>query len=173
MRRSADEPSRCELISSDGSSAEIKCRSMGTAICCAKRNPKLSEIDEIRVRCICTSVPLRQRTCARGRYLGSSQCLYRNLCNWRESANVLRHRQLANRAAFLTNLVKSIEKSTLMPGRAKDGHSRPTSNRSEKFIASKRRRSPWEHPRLRTECQPSTSGCFDYRRTAGSLKCTG
>jgi hypothetical protein len=126
--RSADEPSRCELINSDGSSAEIKCRSMGTAIRCAKRNPKLNEIDAIRVRFICPSVPLRQRTCARGRYLGSSQCLYRNLCNWRESANVLRHRQLANRAAFLTNLVKSIEKSTLMPGRAKDGHSRPTSH---------------------------------------------
>jgi hypothetical protein len=43
----------------------------------------------------------------------------------------------------------------------------------EEIIASEKRRFPSEQRRLRTVCQPSTSGCFDYRRTAGSLKCTG
>ena len=61
---------------------------MGTASRCAKRLPKVIELDGIEVRCIGLSIPLRQRTCARGLYLGSSQCLYRNLLIER-SANVL------------------------------------------------------------------------------------
>jgi len=57
---------------------------MGTASRCAKRLPKIIELDGIEVR----RIGLRQRTCARGLYLGSSQCLYRNLLIER-SANVL------------------------------------------------------------------------------------
>jgi hypothetical protein len=39
---------------------------MGTASRGAKRLPKVNELDRIEVRCIGLSVPLRQRTCARG-----------------------------------------------------------------------------------------------------------
>jgi hypothetical protein len=46
---------------------------MGTASRCAKRNPKVGELEEIGVKRIGPSV--WQRICGRGRYLGSSQCL--------------------------------------------------------------------------------------------------
>ena len=39
---------------------------MGTASRCAKRHPRVSELDAIEVRCIGPSVPLRQHTCVHG-----------------------------------------------------------------------------------------------------------
>ena len=39
---------------------------MGTASRCAKRLPRVSELDAIEVRCIGPSVPLRQHTCVHG-----------------------------------------------------------------------------------------------------------
>lgn len=41
---------------------------MGTASSCAKRHPKVSELDAIEVSSIGQSVSLRQHTCARGLY---------------------------------------------------------------------------------------------------------
>jgi hypothetical protein len=86
---------------------------LGIASRCAERNPKVSELDEIGVRCIGPSVPLPQRVWHPRTIAWIIAMSYRNLCNWARSANVLRHQQLANRLAFPTNLVKSIGKITV------------------------------------------------------------
>jgi len=150
---------------------------MGTASRCAKRNPKVSELDEIGVRCIGPSVPFRQRICTRGRNLGSSQCLIAisviGTIGQRPSTSAIgqqvgfSHESRQKYRKITVNAAGSARKSGY------DCVTPPDLKSVGEIIVSEKRRFPWEQRRLRTVCQPSTLGCFDHRRTAGSLKCTG